>query len=105
MLKRVTLFALMGVAILSARSYSVAIPNTVQVGANQLRAGDYTLKVNGSQVEFRDEQGNKVDLPATIQEGDRKFEYTAVDMSKENGQDRLKSIELEGTKNTVVFQQ
>jgi hypothetical protein len=104
MFKRATIFALLGVAALSARSYSVAIPESVQAGSTQLKAGDYTVKVNGNQVEFLDEHGNKLDLPATIQEGDRKFDHTAVDLSNDSGQNHIQWIELQGTKDKIVFQ-
>jgi hypothetical protein len=88
--------ALAGIA--SAKSYDIVLSAPAKAGAVQLNAGEYSLKVQGSNAVFTNmETGKSFSAPVKVQTGSKKFENTAVDTEKENGADEIKSIELGGS--------
>lgn len=104
MLKRLAIFALMGVALVSAKTYTFVVTDPAQAGTAQLQPGEYKLKLDGEQVVLTDENGHKIDATAKVETEEQKFDQTAVSTSKANGTNRIEWIELGGSKSKVVFQ-
>lgn len=73
-------------------------------GAAQLRAGEYSLKVNGSQVMLIKKDGKQIETTAKLETADHKFEQTAVGSSAVDGTNRITFIELGGSPYRVTFQ-
>lgn len=88
--------ALAGIA--SAKSYDIVLSGPAKAGTVQLNAGEYSLKLQGSNAVFTNvDTGKSFTAPVKVQTGSKKFENTAVDTEKQNGQDEIKSIELGGS--------
>lgn len=104
MLKRIAMLALLGVSLASAKTYTVTVPDSAQAGKVQLKPGEYNLKLDGSQVMLLDQTGHRIDVSAKVEVADRKFDSTAISISKADGTNRIQWIELGGSKNRVVFQ-
>ena len=73
-------------------------------GTVQLKAGEYSLKLAGSNAVFTDvTSGKSFTAPAKITAGDQKFGQTAVDTDKKANIDHIQSIELGGTTTKLEF--
>ena len=82
----------------SAKSYDIILASPATAGKLQLSAGEYSLKVQGSNAIFTNvETGKSFTTAVKVQTGTKKFENTAVDTEKQNGADQIKSIELGGS--------
>jgi len=104
MLKRIALLALLAVCLVSAKNYTFVVSEPTQAGSVQLKPGEYTVKVAASQVVLIDNDGNRIDVAATVETTDQKFDQTSVWISKTDGTNRLESIQLGGSNTKVVFQ-
>jgi hypothetical protein len=104
MLKRLAIIALLGVSLASAKSYTITLSDTCQAGSAQLKPGQYTLKLDGSKVVLLDNRGKAVETTAKVETAGRKFDQTAVVISKQDGANRLQSVALAGSKSKVVFE-
>lgn len=90
--------------IASAKSYNFTLSDNTDIGGTQLKAGHYSLKVNGSQAEFRNTDTNSsVSAPVTIQSAPTKFNNTMVLTDQRNGADHLQEIDLGGSKTKLEF--
>jgi hypothetical protein len=88
--------ALAGIA--SAKSYDIVLSAPAKAGSVQLAAGEYSLKVQGSNAIFTNvETGKSVTAAVKVENGAKKFEQTAVDSTG----NQIKSIELGGS-NTML---
>jgi len=107
MKKSVFLTAILVVASISiayAKSYDVTLANTTQVGAIQLKAGAYELKVDGDKAIFIEvDSSKKFVVPVKIENGAKKFEYTKVDETNTGNVDTLKAIQLGGSTTQLDF--
>lgn len=104
MLARVILAALLSVSLAGAKNYSITLSDTCLAGTTQLKPGEYTVKLDGSKVVLVDRSGRRMEVPAKVETVERKFERTAVTISKADGTNRLQSIDLAGSKSRVVFE-
>jgi hypothetical protein len=107
MLKRlaiVSLLALLGVSLASAKTYTFSVSEPAQAGKAQLKPGEYSLKVNGPQVVLMDKMGRPIDTTVKVETADRKFDQTVISYSKADGMNRIQWIQLGGSKNKVIFE-
>ena len=82
----------------AASSYSVKLTGPLSVGAVQLKAGDYTVEMQGDKAVFK--SGKKVvEVPATLGTSDAKFKSTSL-LSADS---KLQEIDLGGTNSKIVF--
>lgn len=82
----------------SAKTYDIVLSSPAKAGSLQLAAGEYSLKVKGSSAVFTNvETGKSFTAPVKMQDAGKKFENTAVDTTKENGNDKITTIELGGS--------
>ena len=104
-----TLFMIAGLSVAYAhkgpKTYDVRIPDTATVGSNQLKAGDYKLRVEGSKAYFTDENSRKtVEADVVVGTVAKKYGDTEVEMSKlPGGGERLTEIRINGSRMKLDF--
>ena len=82
----------------AAASYDVTLSDNVTVGGTKLKAGDYTVEMQGAKAVFK--IGKKtVEIPATSGKSEQPFSSTVVVMQYS----QLKEIDLGGTQDKIVF--
>lgn len=85
-------------SIASAKSYDIILSAPTKAGNVQLNAGEYNLKVKGTNAVFTNvETGKSFTAPVKVQQAAKKFDNTAVDTKSNNGADEIKTIELGGS--------
>lgn len=90
--------ALSSLGIASAKSYDIRLYATTRLGANELKAGDYTIKVEGSEVIFKAAQGSKsFTVSVKMEQNDKKFDHTTLESTNEGGMDTIHAIDLGGS--------
>jgi hypothetical protein len=95
---------MLSLPIASAKSYDIAFTGPTMVGSAQLPAGEYTLKVEGSNVVITNVNNNKsVTAPVKIENVDKKYDETAVESTTQGNAQRLNAIELGGSKTKLEF--
>lgn len=98
--------ALSVAGIASAKSWDITLDQPTTVGANQLKAGDYEVKLNGNQAVLTNEaEGKAVKVPVTIEHSDKKFGTTEVETTAKDGKDSIHSIGLGGSTTRLVLNQ
>ena len=76
----------------------------VRAGSTDLKAGQYTLRVEGSQAIFTEARGSEsFTVPVKIEKNNRKFGQTSVDMNSENGRENIREIDLGGSTTKLEF--
>jgi hypothetical protein len=92
---------LSSLGIASAKTYDITLTSPTMAGATDLKAGEYKLKVEGSQAVFTDAQNAKsiVSVPVKVENSDKKFNYTSVESTDQNGVTSIHAIDL-GDSNT-----
>jgi hypothetical protein len=86
----------------AASSYHVRIADPTWVGQTQLKPGEYEVKVDGDKVTFK--QGkNVIAVSAKVETNTRKFSDTQMDVKTENGQAKLKELDLGGTTSKIML--
>jgi len=96
--------ALCMVAIAAAKSYELALSSPTKIGAVELKAGQYTLKVVGDKAVFTAvEDAKQYKTPVKVENSDKKFDTTSVDANKQGNIDVVKEIDLGGTKTKLEF--
>ena len=105
MLKKMLLVcAVAGLAVASAKTYTIEISRPAAVGQAQLRPGEYRLQVEGSKVVFKDEDNRTVaEATATLETADKKFQQTAVETKTTAGKTVIEEIRLGGTTTKLVL--
>src|SRR5580658_1034871 len=97
---------LSSLGIASAKSYDIDLSAPAKAGANELKPGHYTLKVEGTQAILTSEEGSKsFTVPVKIEQGDKKFDYTSVESTNEGGMDTIHVIDLGGSKTKLELDQ
>ncbi len=100
----VAALAIASLSVVSAKSYEIVLTNPALAGQTKLAPGHYTVKVNGSNVEFRNaDNSHTTTVPVKVENGATKFGYTAVDTKTDNGVDQIQSIELRDTNTKLEF--
>ena len=85
------------------KSYDVIFSSPATVGGVQLKAGEYKVKVDGTNAVFTDKNYKSVTAPVKVQTSDKKFQFTAVDATKDAGVDKINAIELGGSTTKLEF--
>jgi len=107
MKKTFALAGLLSVSMLcfaGSKSYDVTFANPSQVGAVTLAPGDYKVKVEGGNAVFTSVKNNKsVSTAVKTETSNKKFQFTAVDASKNGGTEKVNAIELGGSTTRLDF--
>jgi hypothetical protein len=90
--------------IASAKSFDVILAAPAMAGNTELKAGEYKLKVEGTQATFTEAQSSKsITVPVKIENADHKFGQTSVETSNQNGMDNIQAIDLAGSNTKLEF--
>ena len=103
MLRKVVFsFAVLGLALASAKSYTVDLYSTAFAGATELKAGSYEVKLAGQNAVI---QGRKVESqnPVRVETVDTKYANSGVKYTIVDGKRQIQEIYLGGTKTKLVF--
>jgi hypothetical protein len=91
-----------GLALASAKSYSITLFQPAMFGATQLAAGSYKVEVDGNKAVVR--SGKQVcEAPVKVENADSKYSTTAVRFDNTGGQMRIQEIHVGGSKTKLVF--
>jgi hypothetical protein len=104
MRKLILLFAVAGLSVAGAKTYDVTFGSPTVLGAVQVPAGQYQLKLDGSKVTLVNaSNGKRLEADATVQEMPTKFPETTVQSKHIDGKDLVDEIQLGGTKTALDF--
>jgi hypothetical protein len=104
MLARLLLAMLLSVSLATAKSYSITLSDRAKVGDTELKPGEYKLKLEADKVMLIDREGRTIETKAKVETVERKFNQTAVGLTKKEGTNKLEWIALGGSKSRVVFE-
>jgi hypothetical protein len=90
--------ATLALGIASAATSQVTLYDNVSVGRTQLKAGDYTVEMQGDKAVFKSGKMT-VEIPATSAKSDQPYSSTVI-ISQHS---QLKEIDLGGTQDKIVF--
>jgi hypothetical protein len=95
-------FALAGLAVASAKSYTVNLFQPSMLGNTQLKPGEYQIAVVDQKAVIRN---GKVEgqAPVKVEAGDVKYDSTTVRFSNADGKMHIQEIHIGGTKTKLVF--
>jgi len=96
-------FALASFAFAGGKTYNVTLSKPAKVGSLQLVAGNYELKVDGSNAVFTDAKRHTFSTAIKVENGSKKFEYTAVDSTETGATELVHSITLGGSATKIEF--
>jgi hypothetical protein len=97
---------LSSLGIASAKSFDVVLGAPAMAGSTELKAGEYKLRVEGSQAIFTDVQSAKTFTVAVkVENAAQKFGQTAVESHNLNGMDNIQAINLGGSNTKLEFGQ
>ena len=82
----------------AASSYKVTLPSDLSAGDVQLKAGEYTLTLEGKLAVFK--RGKEsIQIPAFVEKNDQKYEDTSLELVGS----QMKAIDLGGTDMRITF--
>jgi hypothetical protein len=85
------------------KQYTVTFVNSVQVGSVTLPAGEYKVKVDGTNAIFTDRHKKTFTTPAKIEKVEKKSPFTAAETKEVHGTQELNAIDLDGADFKLVF--
>ena len=86
----------------AASTYHLRISDPTWVGTSELKPGEYEVQVDGDKVTFK--QGkNVIAVSAKVETNASKFAGTQMDVKTENGQAKLRELDLGGTKSKILL--
>ncbi|MCU1233863.1 MAG: hypothetical protein JWP63_1830 [Candidatus Solibacter sp.] len=95
-------FAVAGLALAGARSYSVSLFEKAMFGNTELAPGQYKVEVNDQKATIR--QGKvQSESPVKVEENAEKYSTTTVRYGKSDGKTRIEEIRIGGTKTKLLF--
>lgn len=96
-------FLVAGLAVASARSYTVSLFEPTLLGSTELKPGDYKIEVNDQTATIRNGKV-RTESPVKVEEGDAKFAVTVVRyVHAADGKVHIQEIRIGGTKTKLVF--
>jgi len=99
-------FATVALAAASAASntFHVNIDQPTWVGGTQLKPGDYKVEIEGDKAVMKIGK-NVIEVPAKIENADKKFDTTTTRVTTVNNRQSLKEIRVGGSTMRVLFTQ
>ena len=92
------------VAIGSAKTWDISVHSDTKAGGTLLPAGEYRVKLDNNQATFTETRSGKhFTVAVKVQQGDRKYDATAVETVKDGGTDVIQHIDLGGTTEELQF--
>ncbi len=102
MMKRLLVtFALLGLAVASAKEYKITLFQPSVLGATELKAGDYKLEVTNDKVVIRG-GGRTGEAAVKVETGAGKFPSTSVRYANADGKYKIQEICVGGTNMKLI---
>lgn len=103
--KLLVLFTGVGLSIASAKTYHVVVPDHAEMAGAKLRAGDYSVKIDGTKaILIGDEDNKKIEANGAVQTAEKKFAETTLEVVKgSDGINHITAIDLGGTTTRLTF--
>jgi hypothetical protein len=95
-------FTVVALSVASAATFKVSFVEPSVMKGQQLKAGEYKLDVKDNSVVITNIK-QKVEVPAKIENGAKKFDRTRVLYNENKGKFTIQEIELGGTTTKVTF--
>jgi hypothetical protein len=96
--------AISSMTVLSAKTYEIVLSAPTTAGSVQLKPGQYKLKVEGANAIFTDLNTSKsYTTPVKVENGDKKFDDTRVQSTKDGSSEKINEIDLGGSKTKLGF--
>ena len=103
-MKKILLVAIgvAGLALASAKSYSITLSQPALLGSMQLAPGDYKVEVVDQKAVVRN---GKVqgEAPVKVEDNESKYNSTSVRFATSDGKMRIQEIHIGGSKTKLVF--
>jgi hypothetical protein len=100
----VAALAVSSLTIVNAKTYEIILSGPTKAGNVELKAGQYKLKVDGANAIFTDINSAKsFTTPVKVQTGEKKFDDTKVQTTKDGNIDKIEEIDLGGSKTKLGF--
>jgi hypothetical protein len=96
-------FALLGLAIASAKSYTVTLYETAMLGNMELKPGDYRIEVVDQKAVIRN-GSKRGEAPVKVENTGTKFYANSVRLTAGGGTPRIQEIRIGGTRTKLVFE-
>jgi hypothetical protein len=100
--KLLLLFAAAGLAVASAKSYTVNLFQPAMLGNTELKAGEYKVEVVDQKAVIRDGKFQR-EAPVKVETNGTKYSATTVRYSNSDGKLHIQEIRLGGTNTKLVF--
>lgn len=94
-------FAIVALAVASAKTYTVTLFQDSVLAGTELKAGDYRLDLTDSKIVVKSGK-QVVESPVKVEKGDTKFSATTVRYANADGKFRIQEIRLGGTNLKIV---
>lgn len=96
--------AISSLTVVSAKTYEIILSGPTKAGNVTLKPGQYKLKVDGSNATFTEVNSSKsYTTPVKVETGDKKFDDTRVQSTKDGNTDKIEEIDLGGSKTKLGF--
>ena len=103
MTKRLLLvFAIVGLAVASAKTYSITLTQPAVLGDMQLAPGDYKVEVVDQKAVITNGKMHG-EAPVKVETADNKYYTTAVRLDNQGGKMHVQEIHIGGSKMKLVF--
>ena len=103
MTKRLLLvFAIVGLAVASAKTYSITLSQPAVLGDMQLAPGTYSVEVVDQKAVIRNGRMHG-EAPVKVETADTKYNGTTVRFNSADGKMHLQEIHVGGSKTKLVF--
>src|SRR3989442_11948120 len=96
-------FALLGLAMASANSYTVTLYETAKVGNMELKPGEYRIEVVDQKAVIRN-GSVKGEAPVKVENTDTKYPNNSVRLTVGSDKPRIQEIRIGGTRTKLVFE-
>jgi hypothetical protein len=96
------LFVAAGLAVASAKTYSIDLFQPAMFGSMELAPGHYSVEVVNQKAVVHSGK-LRGEAPVKTEDGDKKYDRTSVVLANTGGQMHILEIHIEGTKTKLVF--
>src|SRR5713226_8957980 len=95
-------FAVAGLAMASAKSYSIDLFQPAVLGSTELAPGHYSVDVDDQKAVIRNGKIHG-EAPVKVESADKKYNTTTVRFANGDGKYHIQEIHVGGTKTKLVF--
>ena len=95
---------LSAVAVVSAKSWDIALDYTAKAGNVTLPAGNYSVKLDNNQAVFRAASSDRTyNVPVKLATEPRKYDETKLEVKVQGDTEMIEAIDLAGTATKLEF--